>query len=154
MNRFRFFFAIVAFSLLAGCRNNEEPLVRKCAQAYLNAVGNYQIEAAEPYATEETINTYLKFVEEEIMPNLAPGIIAEATPATITINEITFTSDTTAIASFTKTSPKDIQSATIDLLKRGKQWKVHFVPEIPSIFTHPKPVTEQNIPPKINIDKK
>ena len=150
MNHRLFLPLLLGALLLASCQN-DELAVRQCAQSYLDAVGNFRIEEAEPYATDETIATYLHYVEEVIMPNLMPEVIASSTPATSVIDDIAFTSYTTATVRFTKTSPKDTQTATLDLVKRNNQWKVHFIPEIPAILTPRRDDLTQKIPPKITL---
>lgn len=110
------------------CNRNERNM-RKVAEGYLNAMANYQIADAYRYATEETCNTTLSFVENDIMPHLAPDIISNNTPATITIDSIELSNDTTALVFYSKTTPLGDMSDQITLHKRGPKWKVHLVIE-------------------------
>ena len=127
------FTALMTAILLSAC-NSDERQIKQAAQGYLDAMANYRIEEAEPYVTEETRDITLLFVEKAIMPNLAPNVIPENTPATIDITSVDITTDTTASVAYTKTTPKDTTHETINLLKRNNEWRVHYVVEIPPIF--------------------
>ena len=113
-------------ALCCSC-NSDERAINKVAKGYLNAMANYQIADAYQYATEETCNTTLSFVENDIMPHLAPNIISDNTPATITIDSLELSNDTTALVFYSKTTPLGDMSDQITLHKRGSKWKVHLV---------------------------
>ena len=88
MNKTLFLTAAIAAILFSACNSNENQ-IRKIAFGYLDAMGNYRISDAYPYATRETQENTLKFVEEAIMPNTDTNYIKSETPATITITNIT-----------------------------------------------------------------
>lgn len=99
---------------------------------YLNAMGNYRISEAEPYATEETIENTLRAIEKYIMPNLDSNVIQQNTPATIEITDIQIVNDTTAEVSYKKTTPMQVQEGKLDMVKRGDDWKAQVSIEIPA----------------------
>lgn len=127
------FTALMTAILLSAC-NSDERQIKQAAQGYLDAMANYRIEEAEPYVTEETRDITLLFVEKAIMPNLAPNVIPDNTPATINITSVDITTDTTATVAYTKTTPQETSEETVGLLKRNNEWRVHYVVEIPPIF--------------------
>ena len=128
------FTALLTVILTVAC-NNDERQIRRAAQGYLDAMANYRIEEAEPYATEETRNITLRFVQEAIMPNLAPNVIPDNTPASIEITSVDITTDSTATVVYTKTTPHETTNETIDLLKRNNEWRIHLVVDIPPILS-------------------
>ena len=128
------FTALLTIIIASAC-NNDERQIKRAAQGYLYAMANYRIEDAEPYTTEETRNITLRFVQEAIMPNLAPNVITDNTPASIEINSVDITTDSTAIVSYTKTTPHETTNETVDLLKRNNEWRIHLVVDIPPILT-------------------
>ncbi len=125
-------FLIMLF-LFAGCKS-EKALVEESAMGYLTAMGNYRIAEAETYATEETIENTLHAIEKYIMPNLEPSVIQHNTPATIEIKDITITADTLAKVSYVKTTPSQVQSGTLDMVKRNNQWKASVSIQIPEVL--------------------
>ena len=62
------FFGMMAltFALLAVSCKSDEQMIEKNALAYLDAMGNYRISEAENFATTETINHTLHFIENTI----------------------------------------------------------------------------------------
>ena len=77
---------------MTACKSDER-MIEKNAMGYLMAMGNYRIAEAENYATTETINHTLHFIENTIMPNLDSSYIVQNTPATIEIKEIRIIDD-------------------------------------------------------------
>ena len=130
--------AIMLF-LLAGCKS-EQTLIEDAAMGYLTAMGNYQIKEAEAYASEETIEKTLHFIEESIMPNLDETFLKQNTPATIVIQEVNQLSDTTAEVKYVKTTPIQVQDGKLDMVKRNKEWKAQVLIQIPAFFNMTKEV--------------
>ncbi len=106
-------------------------MIENAAMGYLYAMGNYKISEAEPYATEETVENTLHAIEKYIMPNLDPSVIQQNTPATIEITDIRIENDTTAIVSYKKTTPIQVQEGKLDMVKRDKEWKAQVSIQIP-----------------------
>ena len=131
---YKLFITMLWSAILLSACNSDEQKIKDAAQGYLDAMANYRIEEAEPYATEETRNITLQFVKQAIMPNLAPNVIPDNTPATIKINSVEITTDSTATVAYTKTTPNETLNETIGMLKRNDEWRVHLVVEIPTIF--------------------
>ena len=131
-----FLLSILLPLLLWSCGNGDERAIRQAAQGYLDAMGNYRIMEAAPFATQETVETTLDFVQNHIMPQADSvesfaAYIRDNTPATIEITQVTLTSDTTADIAFTKTTPAQRQQGHKQLLKRQGQWRVHELIQVP-----------------------
>lgn len=128
-------FLLPLFGMMLFCScNNDEQQITQTAQGYLDAMANYRIKDAEPFATDETRNITLHSIEKFIIPNLDPSVIANATPATVKIDSIQKPCDTNATVYFTKTMPSAVESGTINLVKRNKKWQVDLVIELPSFL--------------------
>ena len=125
--------------LLSGCKN-DLALIEDAALGYLTAMGNYQIKEAEAFATEETIEKTLHFIEESIMPNLDENYLKQNTPANIEIQEVNQLSDTTAEVKYVKTTPIQIQNGKLDMVKRNNKWKAQVIIQIPAVFNMTKEV--------------
>lgn len=125
------FFAALSLSLLLHSCNTERRLIEESALGYLDAMGNYRIKEAEAYATPETVEGTLRQIEKYIMPNLDSAFLTQNTPATIVINDVSITSDTTAEVSYTKTTPIQVQDGKLDMRKRGREWKAQVKIQIP-----------------------
>ena len=98
---------------------------------YLTAMGNYRIQEAEAYASEETIENTLHVIEEVIMPNLDTNYVKQNTPATIEIKEVNQLSDTTAQVKYVKTTPIQVQEGSLDMVKRNQEWKALVIIQLP-----------------------
>lgn len=130
------FFGMMAltFALLAVSCKSDEQMIEKNALAYLDAMGNYRISEAENFATTETINHTLHFIENTIMPNLDSSFIKLNTPATIEINQITIIDDSTAEVAYTKTTPIQKQEGKLDMVKENQEWKAKVIIAIPQFM--------------------
>ena len=107
---------------LFSCNNNERK-IRKAAQGYLDATGNYLIEEAYPYATKETQETTLKYITEVILPMTDSNYLKSNVPATIVIDSILSQEDT-AWAFYTKTTPIKTYSSIVCLIREDGKWLV------------------------------
>ena len=121
---------LITISLVFSACNSEKQEIKKVAENYLDAMANYRIEEAEPYATEETRNITLRFAEEVIMPHLTPNVIPDNTPASVEITSVKITTDSTATVNYTLTRPLLTTNDTINLLKRNNEWRIHFVVDV------------------------
>jgi uncharacterized protein YceK len=117
-------------ALLSGCKS-EQTLIEDAAMGYLTAMGNYRIQDAEAYASEETIEKTLHVIEEVIMPNLDTNYLKQNTPATIEIKEVNQLSDTTAQVTYVKTTPIQVQEGSLDMVKRNQEWKALVIIQLP-----------------------
>ena len=122
-------------ALLSVSCKSDEKMIEKNAYGYLYAMSNYRISEAKNYATTETVNHTLHFVEETIIPNLDPNVIKENTPAAIEINEVTIIDDSTAEVAYTSTTPKEVKSGKLDMVKENQEWKAKVIINIPKFMT-------------------
>lgn len=141
--------AILSLSLLLMACNSEEKMIQKAAYGYLDAMGNYRIKEAEQFASKETVETTLHVVENNIMPNTDPNYIKRNTPATIEITGITKETDTTAVVSYKKTTPIQVQSGTLNLIKRDEKWQAVVLINVPQALLIPA----SDSTAKVNIQK-
>lgn len=119
--------------MMASCKSDER-MIEKNAMGYLMAMGNYRIAEAEAYATNNTINNTLHFIENTIMPNLDSSYLAKNTPATIVINDISIINDTAAEVSYTKTTPIQVQEGKLNMVKENQEWKAEVLINIPQFM--------------------
>ena len=106
-------------------------MIEDAAMGYLTAMGNYKIQEAEAYASEETIEKTLHVIEEVIMPNLDPNYVKQNTPASIEITEVNQLSDTTAEVKYVKTTPIQVQEGSLGMVKRNHEWKALVIIQLP-----------------------
>jgi len=107
--------------LLSACSTNENQ-IRKIAFGYLDAMGNYRISDAYRYASTQTQNTTLKYIETNIMPKADTASLMRDTPAIITITNINMTSDTTASVMFHKSTPLSEKNNILNMIKENGHW--------------------------------
>ena len=117
----------VAMLLFSCCCQHEQKLIEKAAYNYSYAMANYQIDEAEKYATEETKNSTLKMAKE-IVKKVDSNYIKSDMPATIDIVDVKVVNDTCAVATYHKVTPLKDFSDTLELRKRGGQWKAYVIP--------------------------
>lgn len=95
------------------------------AKHYIQAMADYKIDRAYPYATLETQKYTLDYFKQ-IVPMIDSSYIASNTPAAITIDSITHDSDTTATVHFHKKTPlQPHATSTVDMRLRDGKWLVH-----------------------------
>ena len=105
--------------------NQEEKRIEQVAQAYLDALANYRVEDAKPYATEETCNTTL-LIAEQLVTMVDTAYIISDTPATIDIQEVAIENDSMAVVKYVKNTPiKHNMLGSLHLVKRGHKWEAH-----------------------------
>lgn len=126
-----FLFLIAAFLFMCcGCKSDRS-MAEKAAYNYSFAMANYQLEDAAKYATAETQNTVIVRAGQ-LLEKLDSSYIKSDTPANIEIESLEFTSDSTAVATYHKTTPIKNFSGELELRKRDGQWYAHVVPPTPT----------------------
>ncbi|MCQ2299012.1 MAG: hypothetical protein MJZ81_02660 [Bacteroidales bacterium] len=127
---------LLAISALAiSCKDKDRESITLAAHGYLDAMANYKINEATAFCTEETKSTYIAFLNEFFVPQYDTSTILRANcaaemPATITIQDIEISNDTTAVVTYTKTTPRQIsKDQTLKMRKRSGEWYAHWVME-------------------------
>ena len=114
---------IAAVTLTTGCKSDEEK-INDVAYKYSFAMANYDVATAEKYATHETKTTTL-VVARQLIERVGNKYIQSDTPATITIEDINILNDTSAIATYHKTTPIKDFRGPLELRKRNHRWLAH-----------------------------
>ena len=117
---------IIAALLLAACANPNRQAATEAAQHYLDATANYRIDDARPYATHETLKS-LDFMQRVIIPQTDSAYLHDNQPATISIRQIEFPSDTEAIVHYHKSTPIKEKDSRLKMRLRDGQWKAYMV---------------------------
>ena len=132
---------ILSALLLCSCisSHKNKSVIKEVAYNYSYAMANYRVDDAAPYCTQETQNSVLR-KGRELMEMVQPGYIESDTPATITIEKVELTSDTTAIAYYHKITPIKDMRGEVPLVLRNGEWLVHIVLQSSNNNT-PKPHT-------------
>lgn len=131
MKKFLLILSSATIILSVACSNAETKQIEAAAQGYLDAMGNYQIEEASPYATrqtrENTIPT-LKFIKD----HADTAYMNSNKPAIITITKTKIISDTSARVYYHKSTPiKEVDDSVTVLLEEGK-WLVDEKTNLPN----------------------
>ena len=122
--------SLLAVLLCTAC-SNDQKAIEEAAYGYLDALGNYHVSDARPFATTQTCDVTLNFLDT-LMTHTDPQVYANNIPAEITINEVTMTSDTTATVAFHKSTPSTQQDGTVDVVRVDGKWLVDQVIDIPA----------------------
>ena len=130
--------------LLASC-NSEEKKIEKAAYGYLNATGNYLIDEAMPYASQETRERTLPFLKNTFIPMTDTNYIKANQPATIVIDSVKVLCADTATVDYTKTTPLKVLKGQIHMVKEEGQWLAYVPLVLPAGISVPLP-TENNAP--------
>lgn len=105
--------------------HQEQKNIEQVAYAYLDALANYKVEEAKPYATSETCKTTLA-ISEQLLAMVDTAYIISDTPAIIDIQEIIVENDTMAVVKYVKNTPlKHDMKGELRLVKRERQWWAH-----------------------------
>lgn len=115
---------VLGLLVLVAC-NNDERKVRQAAQGYLDATANYDVQAAVPYATKQTRENTLPFMEK-LIALTDTTFIASNMPATVVIDSVQMLTDT-AYVCYTKTTPIKVHSHKICVIKEDGQWLVDVI---------------------------
>lgn len=125
MKHFLILFPLLAL-LLGGCSNNDIKEINNAAYNYLDALGNYRIDDARPYASELTQERTLDFFAR-LLPAVDTNYIRKNTPAEVTIKGVVKLDDSTARAYFTKKTPIVLQDDSLTLIREKGRWVVDAV---------------------------
>lgn len=133
---------MAATVLFTACGTKHE--IRVSAKGYLNAMGNYRVADAEPYATQNTRKNSLPMLSM-LVSRCDTAYINSNTPAKITIKGVRMLSDTSAYAYYHKRTPITEQEDSLLMLREDGRWlaEVRLGP-IPGIVfldsasTHPR----------------
>ena len=98
-------------------------------------MGNYRIDDARPYASTPTCERTLDVLQNYILPRTDTNYIISNTPATIDILGVELLSDTTAVVSYSKTTPLQVQSGKLDMVKEDGRWCAEVIIALPPIMT-------------------
>ena len=118
---------LMAALTLVGCLTacQRDGGLRRNAKQYIQAMADYDIDRAYPYATLETQKYTLDYFKPIILI-LDSSYIASNTPATITIDSITHSDDTSATVYFHKKTPLQPHvTSTVEMRLRDGQWLAH-----------------------------
>ena len=143
-------FLVISVMVLASCGSNPQKEIEKNAYGYLDAMGNYRIDDARPYASTPTCERTLDFFQNYIMPKTDTNYIVSNTPATIDILAVELLSDTTAVVSYSKTTPLQVQSGKLDMVKEGARWCAEVIINLPPIMTMDSTQMENNLSARLD----
>lgn len=142
---------LIALCLTAGaCHRSatfspEQQQAAEVAQGYLNAMANYNPDAAMPYSSQETQEYTIPFFRN-IIGQLDTNYIKSQMPATIVIDSITIKpGDTTALVFFSKTTPTQTKHQQLDMVKRQGKWQAYVPTQVPEALEPHRPLTTQDL---------
>ena len=141
MKRTHLALAALALAVFAACSSAprldaaEEAEVRAAAQGYLDAMGNYRISDAAPFATQQTRDVTIPAMNY-VLAHSDTAYVNSNRPAEITILSVRRVDDTTSRAFYHKHTPiKDVDDSVTLHLEEG-HWLVDvrlgFLPALPS----------------------
>lgn len=143
-------FLVISVMVLASCGSNPRKEIEKTAYDYLYAMGNYRLDDARPYASTPTCERTLDFFQNYIMPKTDTNYIVSNTPATIDILGVELLSDTTAVVSYSKTTPLQVQSGKLDMVKENGRWCAEVIIALPPIMTMDSTQMENNLSARLD----
>lgn len=109
--------------LTIACSNPQKAEIEQAAQGYLDAMGNYRIDDAAPYATRHTRENAIPTLNK-IMARSDTAYINSNRPAVITIHKTRMLSDTSARVYYHKSTPiKEVDDSVTVLLEENR-WLV------------------------------
>lgn len=124
----------VAALLLTSCQERQErKVIEKVAYNYLDAMANFRIDDAVPYASKQTREETIPFAKNFLLANTDSSVIIASTPATIVIDSINVANDTATI-SYTQTNPLRVKMSTITAIKEEGQWVIDVPLMLPSFM--------------------
>lgn len=133
-----------ALAAATSCTNPTKE-IEAAAQGYLDAMGNYRIDDAAPYASRETREKTIPTFNF-IMAHTDTAYVNSNRPATITIGSTRMLSDTTARVYYHKSTPiKEVDDSVNVILEEG-QWLVDFVAVLPPMKA-PDKLTRKAVDP-------
>lgn len=122
--------AAAAMLLLGGCGNDRRQMERN-ARGYLEAMGNYRVDEAVPYASRHTREVTIP-IARRLTAMTDPEYIKSNTPADITIRGAKRLTDSTAVVYYHKHTPITEQEDSLALVREEGRWvadvRLHSVP--------------------------
>ena len=112
---------ILLLLLASSCQPSDESQIRHNAQKYLDAMGDYDIDRAEPYATENTVNTTLVF-SRNLLKTIDSSVMLQNMPAKTDILSIEIQNDSMALVKYHKTTPINNFDGLLEMRKEHKKW--------------------------------
>ena len=143
-------FVVISVMVLASCGSNPQKEIEKNAYGYLDAMGNYRIDDARPYASTPTCERTLDVLQKYILPKTDTNYIISNTPATIDILAVELLSDTTAVVSYSKTTPLQVQSGKLDMVLEDGRWCAEVIIALPPIMTMDSTEMENNLSSRLD----
>lgn len=134
MKKIKFILALSLVTLVAANCNTEKATISDTAFKYLDAMGNYRIADAAPFATKQTQKTTLHYIQNNIMPNVDSNYIRKNTPAKIKIKGIRMVNDTIARVGYHKDTPITHQNDSITMVKRDGKWQANVLIKVPNVL--------------------
>lgn len=114
--------ALLAAVLLAACGNNgTKHEIKTAAYCYLDAMGNYRVEEATPFASRYTRENSIPMLTL-LVSRCDTAYIRSNTPAEITVKGVRMISDTSAYAYYHKHTPITEQEDSLLMILEGGQW--------------------------------
>ena len=144
------YISISVLLLAVSCGNNAQKDIEKTAYGYLYAMGNYRIDDARPYASTPTCERTLDVLQNYIMPKTDTNYIVSNTPATLDILAVELLSDTTAVVNYSKTTPLQVQSGKLDMVKEGARWCAEVIIALPPIMTMDSTQMQNNLSARLD----
>lgn len=134
MRKSRLLLPITALlALAAACTSSPTSEIESAAQGYLDAMGNYRIDDAMPYASRETREKTIPTFNF-IMAHTDTAYVNSNRPATITIHNTRMLSDTSATVYYHKSTPiKETDDSVTVILEDGK-WLVNVIINLPPMM--------------------
>ena len=116
-------FAFIIVVLMAISCSSDKKEIEAAAKGYLQAMGNYQIDEAIPFASSHTKENTIPFIKH-IMEHTDTAYVNSNRPATITIKRTNLISDSIACVYYHKSTPiKEVDDSVTLILENG-QWLV------------------------------
>lgn len=115
--------AFILTALMAISCSSDKKDIEAAAKGYLQAMGNYQIDEAIPFASSHTKEKTIPFIKY-IMEHTDTAFVNANRPATITIKGTNILSDTLARVYYHKSTPIKEDDDSVTLILENGQWLV------------------------------
>lgn len=123
MTKLRITILAISATMMCACGNNETKEIEQVAQNYLEAMGNYRIEEAVPFASSYTRENTLPALSS-LVAIADTAYINSNRPAVITIHGNKKLSDSTARVYYHKSTPIKEMDDSINVLRENGHWLV------------------------------
>lgn len=109
--------------LFSACVQSETHKIEQAAKGYLEAMGNYRIDEAAPFATKQTREKSLPWLNK-MKERSDSSFINANQPATIRIKETRMLTDTSARVYYHKSTPINEDDDSVTVILENGQWLV------------------------------